>query len=116
MIPAAREQGYVFVETLIAAAIVAAMVAVMFQSVQAVTSRAHALDDRRLAMLIAQSQLAAAGVALTGSAAGVDGAFAWRVEAAPDAGAETGLERITVRVDKAGKPLASLSSLRLARQ
>ena len=112
MSPERGEQGHVFVEALIAAAIVSMMVGAMFHSVQGIASRARAVDERRQALLIAQSELAAAGVSLNGSASGAEGAFGWRVETAPY---QQGLERVTVRVGKAGRTLISLSTLRLSR-
>jgi type II secretion system protein I len=108
------DRGSVFIEALVASAIVAMAVLAMLQSVTASALAAHGIADRRLAMLVAQSQLAAVGylTPLDGQSNGSDGIYQWRVTTTEQDGG-------TVRVDVVvgnGKPqaLASLSTLRLA--
>jgi hypothetical protein len=108
------DRGSAFIEALVASAIVALAVLMMVQSITASALAAHGIADRRLALLVAQSQLAAAGYAtpLDGQSTGADGVYQWRVTATPQDG---GLVRVDVVVGN-GKPqaLVSLSTLKIA--
>ena len=117
-----RDGGTVFIDTLVAAAIVALALGMLYRVVGASAHRSVALADRRMALLIAQSELANVGAeiaAAPGTTEGIQGPFAWRVEIAPDpatsAASNTGrLMSVTVSVARRGEPaLVSLRTLRL---
>jgi type II secretory pathway pseudopilin PulG len=115
MTPAPREEGSVLVEALVAVLIVAAMAGLWFDTLAQGVRQQAALGDRRIAILVAQSQLAAAGVLNPSGrqgSSGRDAGMAWRigVEPYPDAG--DGIEMVTVTVGKpGGAALATLQSL-----
>jgi hypothetical protein len=116
------EVGSVLVEALVASMILAAMLGVTFEAIRTTAAQAHAVDARRRAMLVAQSQLATAGVAgrlVPGTTQGVDGEFGWRMSVEPYAAANAvgAVDRVAVEVrDRAnGQRLATLQSLRLTR-
>ncbi len=119
------ERGSLFLEALIAAAIIAMVLAGAYQAVGAAAARQHQLEARRAAYLIAQSQLASVGGDLAvqpGSAGGVDGDYVWRIDITPyrdalaqSAAGELYQVRVGVRPRGAGADLAVLTSLRLAR-
>jgi type II secretion system protein I len=80
------DRGSAFVEALVASAIVAMAVLVMLQSVSQTASRQSSLENRRVALLIAQSQLASVGSLIPlapGDQSGSEGQFVWRVRIAP---------------------------------
>jgi hypothetical protein len=117
------ERGSVFVESLIAAAIVAMALGAMFRVISDSAARDRAVTMRRLALLVAQSELDRIGAEIPtapGQSSGVDGTLAWRVEIEPyaDAGEPDqagALYRVIVEVRPvAGGPdLVTLRSLRL---
>jgi general secretion pathway protein I len=118
-----RENGSVLIEAMIASAIVALMLAAMYGAI-ADTARgsAHA-NEKRTALMIAQSELAAIGTALPlspGVTGGVQGPYAWRVEIEPYAEAAApsdagGLWDVTVsvRATDGNADLVTLRSLEL---
>lgn len=115
------ERGFTLVETLIASAIIAAMLGATMQTVIGNARAARLVEERRLATLIAQSQLAAAAASATGrllDTKGVTSHIAWRVRIEPYAGqfASPRLEQIIVTAGSgtAGKPLVELRSIRIA--
>jgi hypothetical protein len=116
------DRGSIFIETLVAAAIVAMAMAVMLQSVVQGAASERRIETRRLALLVANSRLAAVGdlIALQrGEAAGSDGPFLWRVDIEPyqsDLSDHAGrLYLVSVRVGTDTNPsLVSLRSLRAA--
>lgn len=116
MTPAHGESGTVLVEALVAVLIVAAMAGLWFDTLGQGVRQQRTVADRRIAILVAQSQLAAAGVlqpAGRQDSNGSDAGMTWRtsIEPYPDAG--EGVEKITVSVGKpGGTDLASLQSLR----
>lgn len=116
-------RGFSLVETLIALAIIAGALAATLQVVVSQARATRTVDDRRIAMLVAQSQLAAIAAAADtgqfetrGRTSGID----WRVQIAPypTRFARPKIESITVSAGAGpnGKPLAVLHSLRLARR
>jgi hypothetical protein len=120
--PGLREKGSVLVEALVASLILAAMLGVMVEAMRIIATQAHAVDARRRAMLVAQSQLAGAGVAgrlVPGVTHGVDGSLDWRMSVEPYAAANAvgAVDRIAVEVRdrSSGQRLATLQTLRLAR-
>ena len=117
------DAGSVFVESIIAAAIVAMALGATFQVIADGANRDQAVESRRAALLIAQSELAAVGseIPLTsGQTAGLAGDMVWRVEVSPyadgvDDSAAGALWRVAVSVQRrgGGADLAHLDSLRL---
>jgi general secretion pathway protein I len=86
-----RDNGSVLIETMVASVIVALMLAAMYSAIaDSARANAHA-TEKRTALMIAQSELAAVGSALPlspGVTGGVQGPYAWRVEIEPYAAAE----------------------------
>ena len=105
------------VEAMVAVLIVALMAGLWFETLGSAARRQRGGADRRMAMLVAQSQLATVGVlnaVIPGSVTGQDGEFAWRIAVEPAESA--GLAQVTVSVSRpGGRPLATLQTLRLGR-
>ncbi len=117
MIAADRETGAVLVETLVAVLIIAAMSGLWFETLAQGARQQRGLADRRIAMLVAQSQLATVGVlraVAPGQTSGDDAGMAWRIEIRTYPEAGTGIDKVTVAVGQpGGANLAVLQSLRL---
>ncbi|MFM9851990.1 MAG: hypothetical protein ACKVOJ_04160 [Sphingomonadaceae bacterium] len=104
-----------------AAAIIAAMLGVTFQAVTASAQQSRMIEDRRLALLVAQSQMSAADARAStsfGETRGVTGTIEWRVTISPyQAGtnASVPLELVTVSAGRGerGVPLVTLRTLRI---
>jgi hypothetical protein len=82
------ERGSVLIEALVAIAVVALVLTWGYRAVGGSALRARAAEASRTAALIAQSRLATVGAEIPlapGETRGRDGAFAWRVEVAPQA-------------------------------
>ncbi len=118
-----RDSGSIFIETLIASAIVALMLAATYRSIGDASLRTKKAEERREALLVAQSQMATAGITQslsTGGTSGIDGEMAWQLDVAPyvfasdenDVG-QMERVRVTVRRRDADQDLITLSSLRL---
>jgi hypothetical protein len=113
----------VFVESLIASAIVAMALAAMFRVVADGAASDRAVMSRRMALLVAQSEMDAVGATIPvapGQSSGVTGELIWRLEISPyeeggDADQAGGLYRVvvSVRPRAGGADLVSLRSLRL---
>lgn len=106
-----------------ATAIVAAMLGVTLGVVRDNARAARINEERRSALLVAQSQLAAAKVAVPGRFATIDGeagAIAWSVRIEPYRGglSTPPLDQVTVTAGTGptGAPLVELTSLRMARR
>jgi len=120
---ARTDRGSVFIESMIAAAIVAMALAATFRVITDGAQRDRAVETRRAALLVAQSELAATGSEIPlqpGQSAGSAGDFIWRVDVSPyidgvDASAVGGLWRVDVSVSPraGGADLVTLDSLRL---
>lgn len=121
-----RDGGGVFIEALVATAIVAMILAATFRVIADGAARERRIDARRVALLVAQSELAAVGAdipLIPGESSGLAGGFVWRVNvssydgagAANDAG---GLMKVhvSVRPRAGGADLVALDSLRLGRE
>ena len=120
-----RDAGTVFIDTLIAAAIVALTLGVMFRTVADSAARQRGMEARRSAYLVAQSQLASVGAAIPlqpGQTGGADGSLQWRVDIQPfDDGVSPGkagrLWSVVVTVSPpGGRVLATVRTLRLGRE
>lgn len=113
------EAGSVFIETVIAAAIVMLLLAVMYRSIADSAARHAGLEQRRTAMLIARSRMDAVGAEIpaeSGRAGGTEGPYAWQADIGPypsAAGAPLALVVISVRDRRTGAPLASLTTLKM---
>jgi hypothetical protein len=115
-----RDRGFLLVEALVALAIVSLMAALVFDTVWQMGKTAVVANEKRQALLLAQSVLAAASV--PGSVSpiaprGTDGPLTWQVASEPYTGeASDGLQLQTVSVaisDAAtGRVLARLQSLK----
>ncbi len=123
--PVARgESGEVFIEALIAAAIVAMALGTTYQVMADSTARDRKAENVRRALLIAQSEMAAVGSEIpleSGRTDGLAGDLMWRAEVSPyaaegNADAAGALWKVSVSVrPRAGGPnLVALTSLRLA--
>ena len=117
-----RERGFTLPEALVASAIVAAMLGVTLNVVQNNARASRINEERRAALLVAQSQLAVAEVAVPGRFAareGRSGTVGWnlRIEPYRSALASPALDQITVSAGEgpSGRPLVQLTTLRVAR-
>ena len=117
------DAGSMLVEAMIAAAIVAIMLGALYTSIQGSAERQRMVSDRRLALLVARSELATVGEetrATPGVTTGVNGDFAWRIDIAPYGGdlnpsAAGPLGLITIQVFRNGEQGRSLATLRTLR-
>jgi prepilin-type N-terminal cleavage/methylation domain-containing protein len=78
--------GFTLVETLVATAIVAAALGVTWQVVETGARQNRAVESRRIAILVAQSQMAAVGAAQNnslGDTRGVTDGISWRIAIKP---------------------------------
>lgn len=112
------EHGFALVEALVALAIVAVMSGLFFQTLSGSARAAKGIEARRLAVLIAQSQLAAAqGGAIRSGDEGNSAGLHWSLSREPwGQGARSSglaLERLRVSVSTPGssRPVVTLESL-----
>jgi type II secretory pathway component PulK len=118
-----HENGSVLIEAMVAAAIIALMLGTMYGSIGDTAMRERVVTQKRMALLIAQSEMDAVGSVLPltpGATGGVDGAYAWRVDIQPysvsqAAGTSGPLFQVTVSVRENGGNVAlvTLKSLTL---
>ncbi len=115
-----RERGFTLPEALVASAIVAAMLGVTLNVVQNNARAARINEERRAALLVAQSQLAVAEVAVPGRFAtreGRSGTIGWQLRIEPYRGgfSSPALDQITVTAGTgpSGQPLVELTTLRV---
>ena len=119
-----RQSGSLFIESLVAVLIVAMILAVTYRTVVDTSARSRQIEQRRTALLIAQSRLAMVGDAIPlgpGQVAGVEAAYAWRVVIQPRSAGLTEsragrLSDVTVSVSPAagGRALAVIRTVRVA--
>lgn len=117
------ESGFALAETLVAAAIIAAMLGVTFQSIEAGARQTRLVEDRRQAMLVAQSQLTAVGAAQStslGETTGLTSGIRWRLIVKPfraDQPSGARLEEVSVIAGLASdkRDLVILKTIRVAR-
>ncbi len=125
------ERGSVLVEAMVGSAIIAITLTGMYEAIVTASAHNRMAEDRRNAMMIAQSELAAVGPIIPtalGTTEGNQGDFYWRVDitpygesaSAPQLGQlpnQTGaLALVTVTVaDRKRKPLSVLQTLTLSR-
>lgn len=118
------DSGQALIDAMIGSAIIAMTLAAMFSAISDSASRNRMAEQRRTAMLIAQSELAAVGPLIPpapGVTEGTEGDFYWRVDIQPfDAGIPPSIvgqlcKVVVVVADARRAPLATLTSLTLAR-
>ena len=117
------QNGFALVETLVATAIIAAMLGVTFQSIETGARQTRLIEDRRQAVLIAQSQLSAVGAAQSnafGDTRGLTGGISWRLTVQPfraNQPSAARLEEVTVTAGLAAdpRPLVILKTVRVTR-
>lgn len=113
----AGETGSVLVEALVAVLIIAAMSGLWFETLARGARAGRSADDRRLAMLVAQSQLATVGVVSAiapGTTSGSDAGLDWRIAVSRAGDAGAGVQRVGVDVTgPQGDVLARLQTLRI---
>jgi membrane protein implicated in regulation of membrane protease activity len=117
-----RDAGSIVIEAMVAALIVAAVAGTLFETMAAHARADRLVAARRNALLVAQSQLAAAGVVSPlgeGTREGRAGDLIWRVSSEPyEDGDESDVDpvrrvTVTVRAANTRAPLATLSTLRI---
>jgi hypothetical protein len=115
-----RESGSALLEALVGTAIIAMTVATMYRAVIETAARNRMADEKRTALLIAQSELAAVGTLVPlepGVSAGTQAGMNWRLEIAP-LGSSTNvgqLWQIAVSVRKpGGRDLIHIDTVKLA--
>jgi type II secretory pathway pseudopilin PulG len=118
--PSVREVGFGLVETLIAMAIVAAMTAMVFNTITLNARTIAAVTERRAAGLLATSALDMAIGGTEVAQSGQSGALRWRVDVEPYQPASSGipaLDLITVTVSPvaSNRVVLRLRSLRIGR-
>lgn len=117
------ERGFALAETLVAAAIIATMLGVTFQTIESGARQARQIEDRRQAMLVAQSQLTAVGAAQStsfGETSGLTSGIRWRLTVQPYRANEPSgarLEQVSVTAGLASdkRDLVVLRTVRVAR-
>lgn len=116
------DEGSIFIETLVALALLAMVLAGLYRVVADSAARRQQVEARRNALMVARSALATVGYATpyaVGATDGADGAQRWRIEMQPCGSAPRSagiLYCVTVSVQDAagGSPLVRLSTRRLA--
>ena len=117
------ESGFALAETLVAAAIIAAMVGVTFQSIETGARQTRLVEERRKAMLVAQSQLTAVGSAQStslGETSGLTSGIRWRLSVQPyranePSGARLETVSVTAGLASDKRDLVILKTIRVAR-
>jgi hypothetical protein len=118
-----RDDGSVLIEAMVASVVVALMLAAMYRAIaDTAMGNAHA-TEKRTALMIAQSELAAVGSAVPlapGVTGGLQGPYAWRVEIEPYSEALTSSQAgplwevtVSVRTTNSNADLVTLRSLAL---
>ena len=119
------DSGSVFIESMVAAAIVAMSLAAMYRAIEDGAMRTRAVNEKQTALLIAESELAAVGSAIPvapGMTGGTEGPYAWRVDSSPSDGGSSAASgagelwqvTVSVRALDGGNAIVTLDSLALA--
>lgn len=118
------EQGFSLIETLIATAIIATMMAMTYRTIGGNAQAARAAADRQLAVLVGRSALDLVAGAEPGSGLprrGEQAGMVWRADVKPygdgarDAGPLLFLVAVEVAKPGAARPLLRLETLKVAR-
>jgi prepilin-type N-terminal cleavage/methylation domain-containing protein len=120
---ARKANGFSLVETLVATAIIAGGLGATYQVVGTGARQTRIVEDRRLAILVAQSQLAAVGAARNnsfGETRGVTDGMRWRITIKPWRGGGVSAVRledvsVTTGLDSDGRDLFTVHTIRVAR-
>jgi len=121
---AQNDLGSALIEALIGAAVVTLTLGAMFQSIIDSASHNRMAEEKRIASLIAQSELASVGSVVPiepGVSTGIEAGYRWQIQIEPFSQAfpvstAGQLWNVTVSVRNArGKPLASLHTLAIAK-
>ena len=123
MITRKDQQGFALVETLVATAIIAGMLGVTFQTVQSGARQTRMIEDRRRAMLVAESQLQAVGAGQSssfGETRGLTSGVRWRLTLRPyraDQPSDAPLQLVSVSAGLEGeqRDLIILKTIRVLR-
>ena len=115
--------GFTLIETLIATAIIAGMVGTTYQVITTSARQTGEVENRRLAILVAQSQIAAVGAAQNsgfGETRGVTDGIRWRIvidayRSGPVSAARLEQVRVTTGLDSDGRDLFTVRTIRVAR-
>jgi hypothetical protein len=118
-----RDAGEVFIEALVAAAVVSIIMMAMYRVITDAAMHSRMSEQRRVALLVAKSELAEVGALIpmaSGENSGVSGDMAWSVLVSPysdDSGASAvgalWSVDVSVRPRAGGRPLVRLRTLRL---
>ena len=117
------EEGAVLAETLVALACVSLVLGAVFALIGHAAARRAAVIERGAALLVARSELDAAGVTIPlrgGPITGLNAGLTWQVSSVPAPGegviansaGPLSMVTVTVRAGRGGPLLARLSSLR----
>lgn len=119
-----RQQGFVFAEAMVALAVVAVSVGLLFTVLGDGLGRSRAATATRLGLLVAQSRLAAIGSEIplrTGTVSGTENGFVWRIDISPyrtgaarSAAGDLFLVAVAVHFRSGTASIVELRSLRLA--
>ncbi len=117
------DAGEIFMESVVAAAVVAMIMVAMFRVVADAAIHSRMNEQRRVALLVAKSELAEVGSEIpiaSGDTEGVSGDMAWSVQVSPysdDSGASSvgalWAVDVSVRPRHGGRALVRLRTLRL---
>ena len=117
------DAGEIFMESIIAAAVVSLIMVAMFRVITDAAMHTRMNEQRRVALLVAKSELAEVGSEIpiaSGANSGVSGDMAWTVQVSPysdDSGASSAgalySVDVSVRPRVGGRPLVRLRTLRL---
>lgn len=116
---AVNERGFALIETLIAVAIMAAMLGLAFRTVIDTSVAARQADDRRRAALVAESVMARIGATiapLPGETQGIDSEFGWQVSIQPAGNGQANVPINSIAISvwrQPGRPLVTLETLAL---
>jgi hypothetical protein len=117
------DAGEIFMESVVATAVVAMIMIAMFRVVSDAAIHSRMSEQRRVALLVAKSELAEVGSEIpiaSGESSGVSGDMAWSVQVSPysdDSGASSvgalWSVDVSVRPRQGGRSLVRLRTLRL---
>jgi type II secretion system protein I len=118
-----NQSGFALVETLVATAIIAAMLGVTFQTVQNGARQTRMIEDRRRAMLVAESQLQAVGAGQSssfGETRGLTSGIRWHLTLRPfrsdqPSGAPIQLVSVSAGLEGEKRDLITLKTIRVSR-
>lgn len=113
------EQGFSLVEAMVSLAIVAAITGAFYQLLASNAAARRATDERRMALLVAQSALdlaAVVGARAPAARSGQSAGYTWQTRGAASPGVDPAVLRVehievVVRRENSGPPLLSLQTM-----